>query len=290
MLPLRPVAALAEHVQARVGDAVEQLEAPVDGHEAVVAAPGDQGLGLDVRQVGAEVAEVELAQLDALEEVLQVLRVGEDAVEAQLDQLFGQRAGVVDEDVEHLLQVVQGRLAVDLEQQLDAFHRQRREQAGLADATGAHEDQLAQALGELDGECQCAAAAHGVANQVRLVDVQRIHQALGVARIDHEARLGGEDRIGFAEARAVEQDHPVAGRDEGVDVAVKVGPAGGTGAGAVQHDHHLAFADVVVVQAQVADLGEVAGVVLGVLAHGLIPFVFGCQVKDDIASGATTIS
>ncbi|MOA18697.1 hypothetical protein D3C78_1390330 [compost metagenome] len=61
-----------------------------------------------------------------------MLRVSQDALVAQADQLFGEGAGVVDKDVEHLLQVFHGRVAVYAEQQLDAFHWQRREQAGAA--------------------------------------------------------------------------------------------------------------------------------------------------------------
>ena len=60
------------------------------------------------------------------------------------------------------------------------------------------------------------------------------------------------DRVALAPARAVHQDHPVAGGHQRLDVAVEVGPAAGAGAGAVEHHHGLgALAAVVVVQLQV---------------------------------------
>ncbi|MNY32493.1 hypothetical protein D3C86_1667130 [compost metagenome] len=85
---------------------------------------------LDVREVGREIAHLEFAQINALDEVFHVLRVCQNALVTQADQFFGQCAGVVDKHIQHFLQVFQGRVTVHAKEQLDAFHRQRREQAG----------------------------------------------------------------------------------------------------------------------------------------------------------------
>src|SRR5690606_11959119 len=72
MFPLRPVAALAEHVQRGVGDHIQQLQTPVDGHKAVITPPDDQRLIGDVREVIGVIAHVELTLGNALQEVVQV--------------------------------------------------------------------------------------------------------------------------------------------------------------------------------------------------------------------------
>ncbi|MDT4845009.1 hypothetical protein FQZ97_789820 [compost metagenome] len=104
------------------------------------------------------------------------------------------------------------------------------------------------------------------------VQVELIHQALEDAGVEVRAGASANDGIAFAPARAVQQDHAETGAQQRLDVAVEVGPAAGTGARAVEHDHGFtALAAVVVmdVQRQLAflDADELAGGCFGNGSH-----------------------
>src|SRR5690606_38993864 len=100
-----------------------------------------------------------------------------------------------------------------------------------------------------------AVRAHRVADDVHLLDLQAIEQALQAARIEVGARAIAYDGIALAPARAVHQDDTVASVDQGLDVAMEVGPAAGTRPRAVQHhDHLVAVADVVVMDPEIVSV------------------------------------
>src|SRR5690606_29485729 len=67
------------------------------------------------------------------------------------------------------------------------------------------------------------------------------------------------------------QDHPVARRHQRIDIAVEVGPARGTGTGAVDHQDHLAFSRIVIVQSPLFSLDELAGGFVGMGLHYCFP-------------------
>ncbi|MDT4875874.1 hypothetical protein FQZ97_1112760 [compost metagenome] len=107
-------------------------------------------------------------------------------------------------------------------------------------------------------------ATHGVAEDVHAVQAELVHESLEDLGVEVRARAFADDRVAFAPARAVQQDHSVAGTHQRIDVAVEVGPAAGARTGAVQHDHDFgAVAAVVVVDVQFPvaqrDAGELAG-------------------------------
>ena len=269
MLPLGPVAAAVEDVQLGVRHAPQQAQAAIHGHEAVVAAPDHQRRRGDFAQARAHVAKLLGVGGQAGNEVLEVILARHHVVEARFDQVVGQRAGIENEDVEHLLEVFEGRIAVQGLQQLDAFGGHRHKLAGAAGAA-AHQDQLADAgrVGQRKGHG--AVAAHRVADDMHAIEVQPVEHGLEGARIKLGAGRGADNRIALVPAQAVEQDHAVAGVDEGVHVAVEVGPAAGAGAGAVQHhDGFGTGAGVVVMHLHVTfihrDAHETAGAGFG---HG----------------------
>ena len=194
-------------------------------------------------------------------------RVALDGFPAALQQFLGDVRLVVQEHLDHLLERVVRRLGIQLEQQLDAFHGHRCVQA-RAQAAGAHEHQLADAIGVFDGEVQRRRAPHRVADQVCPLDAEGVHQALDGAGVDQTALLFHHERPGLVEARRVLQDDPVAGVHERADVAVVVAPAARTRAAAVQHDDGLTAARFVVVNLEVGeplfvDLRELAGTGFG---------------------------
>ena len=251
VLPLRPVAAAAEHVQLGVGQAPHQAQAHVQGHKAVVAAPDDQRLRRDFAQAVAVIGELLGVGRAAFDEIFQVVAARQHVVQARLVQRVGQAAGVVDKHIHHALEVLDAGVAVERANQLDALGGHGHKLAGAAGAA-AHQHQLAHARGV--GQCKGhgAVRAHGVADDVDFVQTDGVHQALQRAGVQVGARAGVDDGVAFAPAGAVQQDDAVARRHQGLDVAVEVGPAAGAGARAVQHDHGFgALADVVVVQLQV---------------------------------------
>src|SRR5690606_10422368 len=119
----------------------------------------------------------------------------------------------------------------------------------LARAAGAaaHQDQLAHTLRIGQREGDRAVAAHGIADDVHALEAELVQQALEHTRIEFRARTGADDGVALAPARAVEQDHTVTRFDQGIDVAMEVGPAGCARPRAVQHDYRFrTLADIVV--------------------------------------------
>ncbi len=202
-----------------------------------------------------------------------MLRVALNGFPAALQQLFGNEGLIVQKHLKHLFQRLVGRLGIQLEQQLDAFHRHRREHAG-AQAAGPHEDQFADAVGVFEREVQRRGAPHRVADQVRAVDAQRIHQPFDGTGVDQAALLVHDHRVRLVEAGRVLQNHPVAGVDKGADVAVIVAPAASAGAPAMQHDDGFAVTRFVVVNLEIGktffiDFCELAGGTFGECCHFL---------------------
>ena len=267
MLPLRPVAAAAEDVQARVLQPGQQAQAGVERHEAVVAAPDhERGLG-DLAQAVADIGKLLRVGLGALDKVLQVIAARQHVGKARLEQLLCQHARVVHKHVHHAFEVFGRGCAVKRPDELDALGGHRHQGARAAGAP-AHEHQLGHTPGVGQRKGHCAVRAHRIADDMRLVQTDGVHEPFKRACIEFGARAGADHRVALAPARAVHQDHAVACCDQRLEVAVEVCPAAGAGARTVQHDHGLLLglgpgSGVVVMQLQVEvallDANEAAG-------------------------------
>ena len=238
MFPLRPVAAVAVNMQLRAGDPGEQAQPGVHRHEAVVASPDDQSWRSDLAEPRAKVRELLRVGFEALDEVVQMVAARQHIVQPRLEQRVSEVAGVKDENAHHLLQVFNGRLAVQGVQQLDALRRHRREQAHAA-GPPAHQHQLSHPLRPAQGEGHCAVAAHRVAQQMDFIDPKLIDHAFQNAGVEIRTRAAVDDRIALPPPRTIEEQHAIARLDQRVNIAAEVGPAGSPRPGAVQHHHGL---------------------------------------------------
>ena len=72
---------------------------------------------------------------------------------------------------------------------------------------------------------------------MHVADIQLINDAFQHPGVQFGAGAAIDDSIAFPPAGAVQQNDPIARLHQRVDIAAKVGPAGSSGAGAVQHHH-----------------------------------------------------
>ena len=260
VFPLRPMSAAIVDMKLGIRDPGDQPQSKIEWHKTVVAAPDDQCLGPDLAQARCVIGKLSWKEPLAFYEILKVFRTGLHGREPGLKQFVGQVGGIVDKGFHHCPDVFKRRVAVQLSDQTDALCWHRGETADAAGAP-AHQDQLAHLLGV--GQCKghCAMAAHRIAHRMHLFDAQFINQPLGEIGVQVRSRTGADDRIAFAPARYVHQDHAKPRLCQRRDVAVEVRPAGGTGAGAVQHHHHLAAGFGITIV-------EVNPVILVIMANG----------------------
>ena len=119
-------------MQLRTGNSGEQAQTGIHRHKAVIASPDNQGLGFDFTQTRAEIRELFRVGLQTLDKVFQVIATRQHVIQSCLKQRLGQVAGVEDKDLHHQLQVLDGRLTIQLIQALDTFGRHRGKQAHAA--------------------------------------------------------------------------------------------------------------------------------------------------------------
>ena len=241
MLDLRPVAALPEQVQLRARDQLEQALAG-RGRDDLVLATMDQQ-----RLVGQR-ADVRVAAGHRVDPAL--ARCREHAGKRLLEA--GPDAGLVAQSRE----VVIDQLAVEgknVEQRAHVLDRGRVAPRGLeprcdreTDADAAHQREALDTVRRADRQRQRQRAAEGVADQVGLLEPERVHHAErvldpavhGVADVGRPFGVAKAHHVGRDDAKALGQHR---------HRQAPVGPGGDAGAGAVDQEHRLAAADVVVV-------------------------------------------
>ncbi|MPN03963.1 hypothetical protein SDC9_151198 [bioreactor metagenome] len=266
MLDLHPVTAAAEDVQPAVVDPVEQGQRVRQRDDLVVAAVDDQCRMADRPDVRLGVRQPVDPALAGLGEHggERLLGAGADTgLVAHPDQVVGDQRRVVREGLAHQSAHVLDRrlVAPDPVQTVGQLER---------DAGGAHQDDLVDPLGVVDGECQRHRAAERVADHRRFLHTRRVHEGDHLVQPDLAAVGDAVGHLGEAEAGEVRGEHPVL-RRQGADQQPPVGPCADARPGAVEQQHRRAFADVVVVGDDVTGLHGPAD--LGVLlAHPRVSF------------------
>ena len=243
-LDLCPVPAVREDMQAGARDRLERDHRAVERVDAVLAAPGEQGVLADLVGVAPEHAVLGgvLVEEGHAHRDHRLARAGRGGVGVPLlDQLVGDEVLVDhhrrDERAERL---AAGR-QVELGEPLDALGGVGVEQVEREPAR-AHQDEPADPVGVLDGQAGRRTAAEAVAEQVHPLDAELVEQRDDVLHREAEVVADHRRLVGAAEARLVDQQGAEGAREPGQGRA-EVRPRGRAGAAAVQHQQRQVAAD-----------------------------------------------
>src|SRR5690606_31738954 len=107
--------------------------------------PNNQSRCSDLGEPVPDIGKLLGVRLTAAHEVIQMLAVRQHVAEPTLDQLFGEAARIVNEDVKHPSEVLERRRTIQRTNQLDAFRGLRRERAHAA-RTATHQNKFTDPL------------------------------------------------------------------------------------------------------------------------------------------------
>ena len=260
LLERRPVAAVVEEHQARVGDVVEDGDAHLERDHPIIPPVNEEHGRLDAgerRRVVVRHAHGLPARL------VERRRPGMRPVDI-VHQLVADERFVVDVHAQIPADVLAGRIGDRLARGAAALRGPIGHQvpvAARADVRSAHHE-LGDPVRVRDGHDHGRLPALRVADELRPLDTQRVHEGDGGPGLDGVHALAIDDRSRLAEVGQVHEDASEVLREHADDL-VEGDPGRGAGAVRVQEEHRLPGADVVVVDGHAPGLDGLARPCLG---------------------------
>jgi hypothetical protein len=190
-------------------------------------------------------------------------RIG-GGLQPRLDQLIGDDRLVEDHRAQPGLDVLARGLLGEGREQAQPLAGEGREQVHADAADG---DEALHALRVIRGHEGTDDTAQRIAEDVRALDAEPVHQAQH--RIDASRHRRALDRVAAAVAGQVDENAAKVPREHR-QVALEIRPAAHAGPGAVDHQQHGAAAGLVVVDAALGGFQNAAGGVVAQIGHVLL--------------------
>ena len=273
LLPLRPVARVADDLQAGIGQPVQQQLRLVQAPSRVVVGPQQQRRHADladpVRAPREVLAHLGVLQHQRVRDRAQETRAAVDGA-TQGDQLVGDHLGVVEQELDP---AAHGRVARVTDRSERAVPQPGHHLGLVRDVARGVEYHPGDAVGVVGGGPRGDPAAQRLAGQVRRGDVQRVHQA-GQVVAEHvdgvrpvrQVRPAVADHVVGSDAEVQRQARDVAGVGLQVAAGAMQEHEVGTGSRAQHpraHSMHVNMAQLMVGVGQLAPDADV----LGQVAH-----------------------